>query len=77
MRLAGAVAPCADDAEEHSDGITDWQGSRDGMVGILGPLGSDARIATTGARVSHDCIRLRAWVNSRPTVGGMRPVRAA
>jgi hypothetical protein len=42
----------------HSDGITDWEGSGDGMVGIHGPLGSDARIGTTGARVSHGCIRL-------------------
>jgi hypothetical protein len=42
----------------HSDGITDWQGSGDGMVGIHGPLGSDAQIGTVGARVSHGCIRL-------------------
>jgi hypothetical protein len=42
----------------HSDGITDWQRSGDAMVGIHGPLGSDAKIGTAGARVSHGCIRL-------------------
>jgi lipoprotein-anchoring transpeptidase ErfK/SrfK len=42
----------------HSPMITDWQGSGDGMVGIHGPLHTDAQIGTTGARVSHGCIRL-------------------
>lgn len=42
----------------HSNAITDWEQSGDGMVAIHGPLGSDAAIGTTGARVSHGCIRL-------------------
>lgn len=42
----------------HSNVITDWERSGDGMVAIHGPLGSDAQIGTTGARVSHGCIRL-------------------
>jgi lipoprotein-anchoring transpeptidase ErfK/SrfK len=42
----------------HSDVITDWDMSGDAMVAIHGPLGSDAVIGTTGARVSHGCIRM-------------------
>jgi lipoprotein-anchoring transpeptidase ErfK/SrfK len=42
----------------HSAGITDWEGSGDGMIGIHGPLNSDKKIGTTGARVSHGCIRM-------------------
>ena len=43
----------------HSPAITDWAGSGDAIIGIHGPLGDDAQIGTTGARVSHGCIRLR------------------
>lgn len=42
----------------HSKNITDWDGSGDGVIGIHGPLGEDALIGTTGARISHGCIRL-------------------
>jgi lipoprotein-anchoring transpeptidase ErfK/SrfK len=42
----------------HSDTITDWESSGDAIVAIHGPLGSDRQIATTGAAVSHGCIRL-------------------
>ena len=42
----------------HSDTITDWEGSGDALIAIHGPLGSDAQIGTTGAAVSHGCIRL-------------------
>jgi lipoprotein-anchoring transpeptidase ErfK/SrfK len=42
----------------HSDTITDWASSGDALVAIHGPLGSDRQIATTGAKVSHGCIRL-------------------
>ncbi len=42
----------------HSDTITDWESSGDAIVAIHGPLGSDAQIATTGAAVSHGCVRL-------------------
>lgn len=42
----------------HSPHITDWEGSGDGIIGIHGPLGEDRAIGTTGARISHGCIRL-------------------
>jgi hypothetical protein len=42
----------------HSDTITDWESSGDALVAIHGPLGSDKQIGTTGAQVSHGCIRL-------------------
>ena len=42
----------------HSNVITDWESSGDAIVAIHGPLGSDAAIGTTGAAVSHGCIRL-------------------
>jgi lipoprotein-anchoring transpeptidase ErfK/SrfK len=42
----------------HSPAITDWEGSGDAVIGIHGPLGEDSQIGTTGARISHGCIRL-------------------
>jgi lipoprotein-anchoring transpeptidase ErfK/SrfK len=44
----------------HSDSITDWGDSGDAVVGIHGPITSfdDQLIGTTGARISHGCIRL-------------------
>lgn len=42
----------------HSNTITDWEASGDAEIGIHGPLGMDTAIGTTGARVSHGCIRL-------------------
>ncbi len=42
----------------HSNTISDWEESGDAITAIHGPLGSDAAIGTTGARVSHGCIRL-------------------
>ena len=42
----------------HSNFITDWEASGDAEIGIHGPLGMDVAIGTTGARVSHGCVRL-------------------
>jgi lipoprotein-anchoring transpeptidase ErfK/SrfK len=42
----------------HSPNIADWEGSGDAVIGIHGPLGDDGEIGTTGARISHGCIRL-------------------
>jgi lipoprotein-anchoring transpeptidase ErfK/SrfK len=42
----------------HSPKIADWEGSGDAVIGIHGPLGEDTQIGTTGARISHGCIRL-------------------
>jgi lipoprotein-anchoring transpeptidase ErfK/SrfK len=42
----------------HSPEISDWAGSGDAVIGIHGPLGDDSLIGTTGARISHGCIRL-------------------
>ena len=43
---------------DHSQAISDWEGSGDAVIGIHGPLGEDTEIGTTGARISHGCIRL-------------------
>jgi lipoprotein-anchoring transpeptidase ErfK/SrfK len=43
---------------DHSQTISDWEGSGDAVIGIHGPLGSDLSIGSTGARLSHGCIRL-------------------
>jgi lipoprotein-anchoring transpeptidase ErfK/SrfK len=42
----------------HSNAITDWEESGDAVVAIHGPLGDDALIGTSGAAISHGCIRL-------------------
>ena len=42
----------------HSNAITDWEESGDAVVAIHGPLGEDAEIGTTGAQISHGCVRL-------------------
>lgn len=42
----------------HSNAIADWEGTGDAIIAIHGPLGDDALIGTTGARISHGCIRL-------------------
>lgn len=44
----------------HSDTITDWEGSGDAIIAIHGPITSydDDLIGTTGAAISHGCIRL-------------------
>lgn len=42
----------------HSPDIADWEGSGDAIIGIHGPLGSGAEIGSTGARISHGCVRL-------------------
>jgi hypothetical protein len=44
----------------HSDAITDWEGSGDAIIAIHGPIDAydDALIGTTGAAISHGCIRL-------------------
>ncbi len=44
----------------HSDAITDWSESGDAIIAIHGPIDSydDSLIGTTGAAISHGCIRL-------------------
>ena len=44
----------------HSDSITDWEDSGDAIIAIHGPITSydDELIGTTGAAISHGCIRL-------------------
>jgi lipoprotein-anchoring transpeptidase ErfK/SrfK len=42
----------------HSPAIADWEGSGDAVIGIHGPLGDDTEIGTSGAQLSHGCIRL-------------------
>lgn len=45
---------------DHSDSITDWENSGDAIIGIHGPITSydDSLIGTTGAAISHGCVRL-------------------
>ena len=45
---------------DHSDSISDWENSGDAIIAIHGPIDSydDALIGTTGAAISHGCIRL-------------------
>jgi L,D-transpeptidase catalytic domain len=44
----------------HSDAIADWEGSGDAIIAIHGPITAedDSLIGTTGAQISHGCIRL-------------------
>jgi lipoprotein-anchoring transpeptidase ErfK/SrfK len=44
----------------HSNAITDWADSGDAIIAIHGPITSydDSLIGTTGAAISHGCIRL-------------------
>jgi lipoprotein-anchoring transpeptidase ErfK/SrfK len=44
----------------HSNTITDWEDSGDAIIAIHGPItaADDALIGTTGAAISHGCIRL-------------------
>ena len=42
----------------HSNAISDYEESGDAIVAIHGPLGEDAAIGTTGASISHGCVRL-------------------
>jgi lipoprotein-anchoring transpeptidase ErfK/SrfK len=44
----------------HSDSISDWDNSGDAIIAIHGPITSydDALIGTTGAAISHGCVRL-------------------
>jgi lipoprotein-anchoring transpeptidase ErfK/SrfK len=44
----------------HSDAITDWEQSGDAIIAIHGPITTydDSLIGTTGAAISHGCIRL-------------------
>lgn len=57
---------------DHSKSIVDWKNSGDAVVGIHGPLGASRQIGTTGARVSHGCIRLQtnALLKLRPVPPG-------
>ncbi len=45
---------------DHSDTIVDWENSGDAIIGIHGPITAydDSLIGTTGAAISHGCIRL-------------------
>ncbi|MGA8369625.1 MAG: L,D-transpeptidase [Acidimicrobiales bacterium] len=45
---------------EHSDTISDWEQSGDAIMAIHGPIDSydDSLIGTTGAQISHGCVRL-------------------
>lgn len=44
----------------HSDTITDWEDSGDAIIAIHGPITTydDSLIGTTGAAISHGCVRL-------------------
>jgi lipoprotein-anchoring transpeptidase ErfK/SrfK len=46
------------DTNAHSEAITSWEGSGDAFTAFHGPLGADAAIGTTGAAISHGCVRM-------------------
>lgn len=48
------------DTSAHSVAIKSWEGMGDAIIAIHGPItpSADARIGTTGARISNGCIRL-------------------
>ena len=50
------------DTSGHSEAIQSWQGSGDAVTSIHGPISaaSDARIGTTGTKISNGCIRMHA-----------------
>jgi lipoprotein-anchoring transpeptidase ErfK/SrfK len=56
----GDYGPFVLATSDHSDSIADWEGSGDAIIGIHGPIDSydDSLIGTTGAAISHGCIRL-------------------
>ncbi len=53
----------------HSDAISDWEGFGDAVIAIHGPLGEGSQIGTSGAALSHGCIRLQL-----PDLARLRPV---
>jgi lipoprotein-anchoring transpeptidase ErfK/SrfK len=55
-----AYGPFVLATSDHSDSITDWENSGDAIIGIHGPITSydDSLIGTTGAAISHGCVRL-------------------
>lgn len=55
----------------HSNVIANWKGSGDALIGIHGPLGTNALIGSTGAYLSHGCVRLLI-----PALRRLRPVPA-
>jgi len=42
----------------HSEVLLTWEGFPDGILGLHGPVGADAQIGTTGAKISNGCIRM-------------------
>jgi L,D-transpeptidase-like protein len=52
----------------HSNVITDWESSGDAMVAIHGPLGAGPAIGSTGAHVSHGCIRMHVYQQQQLSV---------
>jgi lipoprotein-anchoring transpeptidase ErfK/SrfK len=46
------------DTNAHSEAITSWEGSGDAFTALHGPIGADAAIGTTGAAISHGCVRM-------------------
>jgi lipoprotein-anchoring transpeptidase ErfK/SrfK len=52
--------PVVLDTNGHSEAIKSWEGSGDAITAIHGPISasSDARIGTTGTRISNGCIRM-------------------
>jgi lipoprotein-anchoring transpeptidase ErfK/SrfK len=57
---AAGYGPFILDTSAHSEAIKSWEGSGDAIIAIHGPISpsSDARIGTTGTRISNGCIRM-------------------
>jgi lipoprotein-anchoring transpeptidase ErfK/SrfK len=57
---SAAYGPFVLDTSAHSEAIKSWEGMGDAVIAIHGPITpyADARIGTTGVRISNGCIRL-------------------
>jgi lipoprotein-anchoring transpeptidase ErfK/SrfK len=58
--VAAPYGPFVLDTSAHSEAIQSWEGAGDAIIAIHGPITAtaDARIGTTGTRISNGCIRL-------------------
>ncbi len=66
---SAGYGPCILVTSAHSGALRDWEGFGVALIGIHGPLGEGSLIGTSGAALSHGCIRLQL-----PDLARLRPV---
>jgi lipoprotein-anchoring transpeptidase ErfK/SrfK len=57
---SSGYAPFVMGTNAHSEAIQSWEGTGDAFTALHGPLGMDAAIGTTGAAISHGCVRMHS-----------------